>query len=76
MKEAGSLIKFTLEPQILWIAFALAIVIFATMSFIFIYHWRYYGIAGNHRIFAKNLYFIIGITLLVAMFISITLYIQ
>jgi hypothetical protein len=54
-----------ISPIFLWIIWLLILLIFMIISWMLNYHWHYYGVEGNNKIFAKSLYFIGGIFLLV-----------
>lgn len=63
--------EFIVKSNVLWSVFGIALIVFVVMSMVFVYHWQYYGVKGNHRVFAKGLYFVGGIFLLVLMFYAI-----
>lgn len=58
----------------LWIIWILVVGVFCIMSWVLVHHWRYYGIKGNNRIFAKSLFFVGGIAALVIMALLIAAY--
>jgi hypothetical protein len=67
-------LSLPITPGILWVVFLIALVLFGIVSWMFVHHWRYYGIADNNRIFIQGLYFVIGTTLFVLMGIFIGTY--
>lgn len=74
-KQASDLIiSVPITPGVLWIAWVVILVAYITISWVLMHHWKYYGVAGNNRIFAKGLYFVGGISLLVVMVLLIGAY--
>ena len=74
-KPAPDLIlSIPITPGILWIVWVVILIIFGTVSWILMHHWKYYGVAGNNRIFAKALYFVGGIAMLIIMALLIGAY--
>jgi hypothetical protein len=65
--ESGGLkpVIINIPSDVLWGVFVIALIIFSMISWILVHHWNYYGIKGNNKIFAKSLYFIGAITILV-----------
>lgn len=63
-----------ITPGLLWLIFVIACVVFAIISWMFVHHWKYYGIAENNRIFVQGVYFVIGGTLFVLMGLFIGAY--
>lgn len=53
--------------MVLWWFLAVAILIFIVMSLILNHHWSYYGIKEHERVYARAVYYIIGIGLLMLM---------
>jgi len=68
------IIPLPITPSILWIVWVVILIIYATVSWVLMHHWKYYGVVGNNRIFAKGLYFVGGIAFLVVMAILIGAY--
>ncbi len=65
-------LNFPLE-KILWIAFFVVLVIFATVSVILMYHWRKYGMRNKHFIFAEILYFVTAAVIIFVGVVSLLL---
>jgi hypothetical protein len=65
--ESGGLnpVVINVPSEVLWGIFLIVVVIFSMISWVLVHHWNYYGIKGNNKIFAKSLYFIGGLTILV-----------
>lgn len=58
----------------LWATFIVIIVLFVVVSFVLSFHWQYYGVKGNPRVYVKGLYFIISIIILLIALSFLTLY--
>lgn len=54
-----------ITPQVLWGIFAVTSAVFVIMSLVFIHHWGYYGVKEHGGVFAKTMYFVGGIFMLV-----------
>lgn len=67
-------IPLPISPGVVWFLFLLAAAVFCAATWIFMHHWSYYGIAGNNRVFAKGVYFFVGIGLLVLMVLFASAY--
>ncbi|NCS98593.1 hypothetical protein GW764_00215 [Candidatus Parcubacteria bacterium] len=67
MENLEKIINIPLPPEILWILFAGVVVFFLVMAFILGHHWKYYGIKGNSKVFARALFWIIAVFLIVLM---------
>lgn len=65
------IINLNIPSEILWMFLAAILLIFLVMSFIFQHHWEYYGIKDNPKIFAKAVYWIISIFLIIVMLLSV-----
>lgn len=76
MDVAHRILEVPITTQMLGIFFTALVIFFIIISSIFVYHWRYYGVEGNHRVFAKSLYFVIGIGLILAMLVSLVIFNQ
>lgn len=72
MKEI--IIPLNISAELLWGVVGLVIIFFIIFGMVFSYHWRYYGIEGNHRVFVKSIYFIGGIVLILAMVVFLGAY--
>jgi len=59
---------------ILWTGFLFLIAGFLGFSLILIHHWGYYGIKNNKKVFAKGLYFVGAVFLLIIVGVSFMLY--
>lgn len=60
----GIVVNLPISIVHLWEIFIVSVVLFILMSMIFMFHWGYYGIKGNPRVFIKGIYFTIGILIL------------
>ncbi len=67
-------IPLPVSAGFLWVTFLLVVVCFAVVSWALVHHWKYYGIAGNNRVFIKSMFFVLGIGLLVLMALFISAY--
>ena len=68
MEQAPDLIiPLPITPLYLWIAWIILVVIFITISWILNHHWNYYGAKSNNKVFARSLYFVGGIAMLIIM---------
>lgn len=68
------IVPLAIPANALWAVAGISMLFFLIMSVVYAYHWQYYGIAGNHKVFAKSLYFVIGILLFIAMIIFLSAY--
>lgn len=73
-KTSDLVISLPITSAILWFIWLVMVIIFIVVSWMLHHHWKYYGVKGNHRIFAKALYFVIGITILIVLAIFIGAY--
>lgn len=64
-------ILINIAPEILWLLLAIVLIIFLVMSFILQHHWKYYGIKGNSKVFARALFWVISVFLIFVMLLSI-----
>lgn len=67
-------LSLPITPGFLWVIFILAGILFGIISWMFVHHWRYYGIVDNNRVIVQGVYFVVGITLFVLMGIFIGMY--
>ena len=58
----------------LWFIYGVVVLIYLVMSLVFIHHWKYYGVEGSSQIFAKSLYFIGGLIILIALAVCLGSY--
>lgn len=58
-------IMINIPSGVLWGIFLIVAIIFSIVSWVLVHHWNYYGIKGNNKIFAKSLYFVGAVTILV-----------
>jgi hypothetical protein len=66
-------IAVSLNSNILWLVFGVAVLVFATMSLVYVYHWRTYG-TGNRTIrIVERLYVLVGILLIALTALLITI---
>lgn len=63
-------VKLPITSLHLWEIFLVATVFFILMSVILMFHWNYYGVKENPKVFIKGLFFSVGIIIL---FIALTL---
>lgn len=57
--------------EIMWLFLAGIIIFFFIMSFVLKHHWKYYGIKENPKVFAKAIYWVVSVFLILVMFLSI-----
>lgn len=69
--STNKLINIDFPPEVMWMFLAGIIIIFLIMSFVLQHHWSYYGIKENSKIFAKSLYWIVSVFLIIVMFFSV-----
>lgn len=65
------IINLPLASEVLWLFFAGVLLFFLIMTFIFHHHWKYYGIKGNSKVFARALFWVIAVFLILMMILSI-----
>jgi ABC-type amino acid transport system permease subunit len=72
VSDSAVTIPLPISAGLLWAVFLFATVCFVVVSWALVHHWKYYGIAGNNRVFIKSMFFVLGIGLLVlvALFIG------
>jgi uncharacterized membrane protein len=63
-----------IPSEILWGLLAFMLLFFLITGFILNYHWKYYGIKDNPKVFAKSIFWIISIILIIIMTISLLSY--
>ena len=63
--------ELTVVPEFLWFMLAIALLFFISMSFVFHYHWKKYGVEDNPKVFAKSLYWIASFILIIVMVVSL-----
>jgi hypothetical protein len=63
-------INIPMDPTVLWFMLIIAILLFAGISFVFRYHWSYYGAKQNSKTFAKFLFFAVSFFLIFIMAMS------
>jgi len=71
MNEIDKVINIPFPSEVLWFLFAGIVAFFLVMTFIFHHHWKYYGIKGNSKVFARALFWIISVFLILMMILSI-----
>lgn len=71
MENLDKAINVPFAPEILWLMFAGVVAFFLVMTFIFHHHWKYYGIKGNSKVFARALFWIISVFLILVMVLAI-----
>jgi hypothetical protein len=59
---------------IIWTGFLFLTAAFLGFSLVLIHHWGYYGIKNNKKVFAKSLYFVGAILMLIIVAIFFALY--
>jgi hypothetical protein len=67
-------INLPLQSGYLWFAYGIFVLLYLIMSLVFLHHWKYYGVEGSSQIFAKGLYFMGGIVILVALAVCLGSY--
>ena len=66
------ILNLGIPSEILWFFLAIGIIFFLTMAWIFTHHWKYYGIQGNPKVFAKTLFYVVSVILILVMTLAIT----
>lgn len=61
-----------IPAEFLWFLLAMGIIFFFTMAWIFTHHWKYYGVKGNPKVFAKTLFWVVSVILILVMTLAIT----
>lgn len=64
MKEKIVQIITSIQPDFLWGFLAFVLFIFLIIALILQYHWKHYGIEGSGKIFAKSIFWIVSIFLI------------
>ncbi|HRY30903.1 MAG TPA: hypothetical protein P5328_00725 [Candidatus Paceibacterota bacterium] len=72
MVGKDKIIDLPIAPEFLWFILAFLIILFIAIYLILIYHWKSYGLEHNPRIFARTIFWIIAIVLILIMAFSIT----
>ena len=72
METEVKIVELPIAPEALWLVVALVLIFFITISMIFTYHWKKYGVDNNPKIFAKSLYWIVSIILIVIMTVAVS----
>lgn len=67
-------IKFQVAPDILWGILALVLAGFLIVSAALNYHWKYYGIENNPKIFAKSFFWVVSFGLILIMTTALVAY--
>lgn len=67
-------IKLAILPIHMWVLFLIALLIFIAVSVALVFHWGYYGVKENPRVFVRGLYFIISIIILSSALLLLSLY--
>jgi len=67
-------IVIKIPSELLWGVLSVLLLAFIVITIVLHYHWRYYGIAENPKIFAKTLFWIVSIALILVMTISILIF--
>ena len=65
---------FNLDSAYLWGILAAALIIFAIVSVILRFHWRFYGVEDNRKVFAKTMYWSVSFSLIVVATISLLVF--
>lgn len=67
-------LNIAMPPEVLWGLLALGLFIFLVISLVLNYHWRYYGIKDNPKVFARTIYWMVSFILIGIMTISVLSY--
>jgi len=67
-------VKLAILPIHMWVLFLISVLVFSVVSVALMFHWRYYGVKENPRVFVRGLYFIISIILLSSSLLLLSLY--
>ena len=74
MLSSFSEISITIPPDFLWGILAVFLVAFIVISLVLNYHWQYYGIKDNPKIFTKTIHWLVSIILILIMVAAIFAY--
>lgn len=66
------ILNIGVPPELLWFLLSLGILFFLIMAWIFTHHWEYYGVKGNPKVFAKTLFWVVSVILILVMALAIT----
>lgn len=66
--------SINIPSDVVWGVLILVLLVFITVSWMLHYHFRYYGVKDNPKVFAKSLFWIISILLILISFISALTY--
>jgi hypothetical protein len=67
-------LNLSVSPDFMWGLLALGLFLFLGISFILNYHWRYYGVKDNPKVFAKTIYWMVAFILIGIMTIALLSY--
>lgn len=66
--------SINISSDIVWGILSLVLFIFLSVSWMLHYHFRYYGVKDNPKVFAKSLFWIVSILLIISAFVSALTY--
>lgn len=72
MLDIFSFSSINISAPALWGILGIVFGIFLIVASVLHYHWKYYGIVNNPRIFAKTMFWVVSIFLLVIMLGAVT----
>ena len=72
--EIRALLTEFVPPIVLWVVYAIVILIFAIVSVVITYHWKNYNVDSKMVGRLKKVYFLVSGTFLLAMAISAIFY--
>jgi len=72
MPIANKIMDIPISAEFLWFALAILIVFFLVMSMILSYHWKNYGVDNNPKIFARAVFWVVSVILIVVMAFAAT----
>jgi hypothetical protein len=67
-------LSVTISPDLLWGILAIFLLFFITVTIVLQYHWKYYGIKNNPKIFTKSIHWIISLVLILTMTFALLAY--
>jgi hypothetical protein len=67
-------LNLSISPDFMWGILAIGLLLFLIISFVLSYHWRYYGVKDNPKVFAKTIYWMVAFILIGIMTIALLSY--
>ncbi|HMO78636.1 MAG TPA: hypothetical protein PJ997_00390 [Candidatus Paceibacterota bacterium] len=64
-------IELPISSGAMWMTLLILIIVFVIMYFVFSYHWKSVGIEENPKVFARPLFWIVSVLLIIVMTLSV-----